>query len=75
MRLTTDDLGKYVMWNGELAQLVAFGEGQTAHLRIVDRPACEACGRSYEVSVLASSPLFNNSVRRVPTLNVNGTGE
>lgn len=69
--ITDEHLGGYVMYDGELMQIIGFGDGRTVILRSM-LPPCPTCGHVRDVSLLEHSPLFQDGVKPVKTVELRG---
>lgn len=68
-RLEKADVGQYVLYDGDLMQIMAIGEGRSITLRPVAGATCPTCGRHPDVNLMEHAPLFQEHVQPVPTIS------
>jgi uncharacterized Zn-binding protein involved in type VI secretion len=64
-------LGDLVRCNGQLAEVIALGDGRHVTLRFTDRVNCPQCGarEPADVTMIEASPTFQNHVKPVNTIS------
>lgn len=67
--ITIDEPNIYLMWEGQLVQVVGIADGKVIHMQ--GQKKCEHCGTSYqyEYSFLEDSPYFQSAAKPVPTIS------
>jgi hypothetical protein len=63
------DLNQVVRYEGKLMEVVAIGEGRTITLAPIGGQPCPRCGSQGFVDLLEHSPLFQNGVKPVKTID------
>lgn len=73
--MKTAKLGDLLMWKGVEYKVVSIAEGKVLYMEPVRGESCYGCGHKAEVSVLESSPLFQENAEPIPTISTPTRGE
>ena len=65
---TIDEPNALLYWNKELVKVVGISNGKVIHMSPVNTQRCEYCGVVKEISVIESSPLFQENAEAVETI-------
>lgn len=60
--------GAIVLYEGELARVIAIATGRTITLELIEKEPCPTCGELRRVQLLEHSPLFQERVQPVETV-------
>ena len=66
------DVQQVVRYEGELHEIVGIGEGRTVLLRPIKDTTCPTCHRPKDKHLLEHSPMFQDNVEPVKTIQPEG---